>query len=531
MFQPAVPFRTNNLLLKKMKGRGVDKVKEKEWNELRSLYQEMRALRESVHEEGNALYAEWEPSITRPAFRLSAKNLAYYLALRRRDIRMLQSRLSKWGLSSLGRTESKVLQQLDAIVRNLALMAGEIKQLDDYPKTPEKFPGRKKLATEAKALLGEAPVHRTTRIMVTLPEQAATDKDFLVRLLERGMDIARINCAHDDSAVWLQMVENLQAAQKIAGKSCRIYFDIAGPKIRVDAVLCEKEKPRLKVGEQFFLTADAAFNDLKHYPIILFSESLNHFDELEIDSPVILDDGVLEGRVVERKPQGVVVQVKKTARAKGIRIKPEKGLNFPDSVFKLPILTEKDRKDLLVAVEEADLVGFSFVRGSKDVVAIQKVLTEQAGTEAAAAIPLVIKIETVEAVNHLPELIVAAAGKNPLAIMIARGDLAAEAGFLRLSELQEEILWICEAAHIPVIWSTQVLENMVKNGVPTRAEMSDATMAAQAECVMLNKGAFVEEGITLLDAILVQSQQNQSKKTAQLRALKIARKALRKTKK
>ena len=299
----------------------------------------------------------------------------------------------------------------------------------------------------------------------------------------------------------------------------------------MDAVSSEKVKPRLKVGDFFFLTADASFNDLKQYPIIVFSESLNLFDELKIDSPVILDDGVLEGRVVEQKPQGVVVQVGKVAKAKGIRVKPQKGLNFPESTFKMPILTEKDLEDLLVAVKEADILGFSFVRGSKDILAIQKTLAEQVGGEAAAAIPLVIKIETVEAVNHLPELIVAAASKNPLAIMIARGDLAAEAGFLRLSELQEEILWICEAAHIPVIWSTQVLENMVKNGVPTRAEMSDATMAGQAECVMLNKGDFVEEGITLLDAILVQSQQNRSKKTAQLRALKIAKKAWRKTKK
>ena len=312
-------------------------MKEKERNELLSLYEEMKALRQAVYEEGNGLYAEWKSGISRTAFELSAKNLAYYLALRRRDIRPLQNRLSKWGLSSLGRTESKVLQQLDAIVRNLALMSGAIKQLSDYPKTPEKFPGRKKLATEATALLGDAPKHRTTRIMVTLPEQAATDKDFLVRLLERGMDIARINCAHDDSAVWLKMIENLKEAQKTAGKSCRIYFDIAGPKIRVDAVSSEKEKPRLKVGDLFFLTADASFKDLKHYPAIVFSESLNLFDELKVDSPVILDDGVLEGRVVEQKSQGVVVQVGKTAKAKGIRIKPQKGLNFPESTFRMPI--------------------------------------------------------------------------------------------------------------------------------------------------------------------------------------------------
>ena len=120
----------------------MNKVKEKERNELQSLHEEMRALRQAVYEEGNALYAEWEPGISRTSFRLSGKNLAYYLALRRRDIRPLQGRLSKWGLSSLGRTESKVLQQLDAIVRNLALMSGEIKQLSDYPKTPGKQQNR-----------------------------------------------------------------------------------------------------------------------------------------------------------------------------------------------------------------------------------------------------------------------------------------------------------------------------------------------------------------------------------------------------
>lgn len=118
------------------------------------------------------------------------------------------------------------------------------------------------------------------------------------------------------------------------------------------------------MGIFFFLTADASFKDLEHYPIIVFSESLNLFDELKVDSPVIMDDGILEGRVVEHKPEGVVVQVGKAAKAKGIRVKPQKGLNFPESVFKMPILTKKDLEDLLVAEKRGGYTGL-FLRPRK----------------------------------------------------------------------------------------------------------------------------------------------------------------------
>jgi pyruvate kinase len=100
--------------------------------------------------------------------------------------------------------------------------------------------------------------------------------------------------------------------------------------------------------------------------------------------------------------------------------------------------------------------------------------------------------------------------------------LAVEVGYLRLAELQEEILWICEAADIPVVWATQVLDSMLKTGIPTRAEISDATKGAKAECVMLNKGPYVLEGIDILDEILEKMQEHQYKKTARLRALSLA---------
>ena len=103
--------------------------------------------------------------------------------------------------------------------------------------------------------------------------------------------------------------------------------------------------------------------------------------------------------------------------------------------------------------------------------------------------------------------------------MIARGDLAVEVGFERLAEVQEEIMWACEAAHVPVIWATQVLDTLARTGQPSRAEITDAAMAERAECVMLNKGPHISEAISALDSILVRMQDHQDKKRSLLRRL------------
>jgi pyruvate kinase len=107
-------------------------------------------------------------------------------------------------------------------------------------------------------------------------------------------------------------------------------------------------------------------------------------------------------------------------------------------------------------------------------------------------------------------------------VMIARGDLAVECGFERLAEVQAEILWICEAAHVPVIWATQVLETLAKEGMPSRAEITDAAMGNQAECVMLNKGPYLLSALRVSDDILRRMQAHQTKKRPKLRALQAA---------
>jgi len=136
------------------------------------------------------------------------------------------------------------------------------------------------------------------------------------------------------------------------------------------------------------------------------------------------------------------------------------------------------------------------------------------------SVSLILKIETAKAVRNLPDIVVAAAGRQPTAIMIARGDLAVEIGFGRMAEMQEEILWIGEAAQVPVIWATQVLEHLIQKGTPSRGEMTDAAMAARAECVMLNKGPYLFEALDDLDGLLGRMEQHQYKKTPRLRRLR-----------
>lgn len=145
------------------------------------------------------------------------------------------------------------------------------------------------------------------------------------------------------------------------------------------------------------------------------------------------------------------------------QLKPEKGINFPDTALSVGCLTDYDKSVIPFAQANADLLGFSFVRSAADVAELQTLLRNNPGKK----LPLVLKIETFEAVQNLPALLLQGMDEPLFGVMIARGDLAVEIGFERLSEVQEEILWLCEAAHVPVIWATQVLETLNKSGIAT----------------------------------------------------------------
>ena len=158
----------------------------------------------------------------------------------------------------------------------------------------------------------------------------------------------------------------------------------------------------------------------------------------------------------------------------GKKIRADKRLNFPDTALNIEALTEKDRDDLAFIVQHADMVGYSFVQTVSDVMLLEEELTrwQQPGRPVPV---IVLKIETKQAVRNLPDLIVQAAGRRPTAVMIARGDLAIEIGYNHMAEMQEELLWFCEAAHVPVIWATQVLENLAKEAPTFRGHTDEDT--------------------------------------------------------
>ncbi len=147
----------------------------------------------------------------------------------------------------------------------------------------------------------------------------------------------------------------------------------------------------------------------------------------------------------------------------------------------------------------ADVINFSFVNRPEDVTELFDTLKELKARE---NIGVVLKIETQSGFNCLPEILFRAMAVYPLGVMIARGDLAIESGWKNIGRVQEEILSLCQAAHLTDIWATQVLESLAKRGLPSRAEITDAVMSQRADCVMLNKGPYILEAIQLLDTIL-----------------------------
>ncbi len=240
------------------------------------------------------------------------------------------------------------------------------------------------------------------------------------------------------------------------------------------------------------------------------------FRFISVGDTISLNDGKIEGMVRSASDEKLVVKITH-AKPSGSRLRADKGINFPKSDIELLGLTDIDRLNLEFVVQYADAVSLSFVRKPTDIIALQNELKKYSSRN----LGIVIKIETVKAFKDLPRLLLTAMRHYPTAVMIARGDLAVECGWERLAEIQEEILWMCEAAQVPVIWATEVLDKEAKKGRPSRAEITDAAMSQRADCVMLNKGPHILAAIHMLDDILRRMQGHQQKKTPKLRKLSI----------
>ena len=580
-----------------------------------------------------------------PDHRASARNLMDYLALRRHDIRHLQSELAALGLSSLGRTEPHVLSSLHAVLNILLKLAGAVPISAGAKAAPLIGQENNLLERNTEALLGEAPTDRHVRIMVTMPPEAATEYELVRDLLAQGMDCMRINCAHDGPEAWSGMIRNLRRAEKETNRRCKVAMDLAGPKLRtgsiepgpavlkvrpqrdtsgrvvspariwltsdacpevppapadavvpvpqtwlarlrsrdridfsdargasrsmtisgvegksrwadavhtayvfqgmmlearrptskgkskhnqqalVGAIPAKKQTLRLKLGDTLFLTRslDAGrppqrdSKDKLTTPAQIGVTLPEFFDGVKAGEPIWLDDGVIGGVIRKVTPDKVSVEITQ-ARPQGEKVGAEKGINVPGSHLQLSSLTRDDLKALPFVVKNADIVSYSFVRTEADIVELETHLAKLGGEK----LGIILKIETREGFGHLPQLLLAAMRSRAVGVMIARGDLAIECGYERLAEVQEEILWVCEAAHMPVVWATQVLESLAKSGIPSRAEITDAAMGERAECVMLNKGPYIVSAVRILADILRRMQPFYEKKNSLLRKLHLA---------
>ncbi|MGH7523330.1 MAG: pyruvate kinase [Gemmatimonadales bacterium] len=609
--------------------------------EIESVLRELTAIREEML--ADPALAESRLAEIHVNHRQSARNLLHYLALRRHDLRPLQLRLAALGLSSLGRAESHVLATIDAVLEILHRLTDlrwqPPAQRDDHLDFAQ---GQRLLAEHTTALLGPATPGRGVRIMVTMPAEASEDYTIVHALLQQGMDCLRINCAHDDAATWLRMIEHLRRAEDEVGRSCRIVMDLSGPKLRTGSLEPgprvvrihprRDEYGRVTAPARVWLTSEAAphpsptpadacvpvpaewlaqlapgerlkFADardsrrmlhivdvaergcwaeanqtayvvqgtvlrrgrkaargedrdaevgelpagesvipLKQGDLLILTSDVEPgrpathdssgqlltpaevgctipevVDDVRPGDAIWFDDGKIGG-VIEKVEDGQAMIRITQARMRGEKLRADKGINLPDTPLRLAALSPKDLEDLAFVAQHADVVELSFANSAQDVESLQQHLSRLGERQPA----IVVKIETRRGFENLPDMLLTAMRSPSCGVMIARGDLAVESGFERLAEVQEEILWICEAAHVPVIWATQVLETLAKEGVPSRAEITDAAMGHRAECVMLNKGPHILAALRVLDDILRRMQSHQTKKQSMLRELRLA---------
>ncbi len=574
----------------------------------------------TIHDRAVALEAKYEADLSEvhPASREGARNLVHYLALRKSDTNALRSDLRRLGLSSLARAERNVLGSIDAVELALAQLSGAGDA--DPAALAAALQRRNPTADEhRRAILGPSPEGRDVSIMVTLPSEAAENQALVAEMLAAGMNVARINSAHDDAATWEKMVANVRQAAAEADTECRIVMDLAGPKLRtgelkpgprvihirpkrdpmgrviaprrirlipddvlqrgtkIAVVPVDREfieyaqegdevrfkdtrgkKRRLNVavkddkgivlesfkgayiatGSKLTLVRAETGEKLPYrvgelptveQPLLLYvgdtlivhrdnapgepakedadgvilepahiaCQQPEVFEFLSPGETVSLNDGKISGVIREASEERLEVEITK-AKPTGSRLRSQRGINFPQSDIQLPGLTSIDRANLEFIARFADAVSLSFIRKPADV----ELLLAELDKLSADGLGLVIKVETKKGFKNLPKLMLAAMRRYPIAVMIARGDLAVECGWECLAELQEEILWACEAARVPVMWATQVLEQEAKKGLPSRAEITDAAQSQRADCVMLNKGPHILAAIRTLDSIL-----------------------------
>jgi pyruvate kinase len=568
----------------------------------------------------------------------SLLNLNQYMLLRKKDQTQLQEKLFMLSLSSLGRSFAHVAASIDTLYDQLSSSLGREQISEALMAEFHHLSIADALAIasrNSKALFGGKASSKLskqiTAVMVTLPSNAAENDGILIhQLSDAGINVFRINTAHDDIQVWKAMADviGLINTQRESSNKIKIFVDLAGPKIRTgkiqdveipieigsnkqekevvlyctdvstrseysDSTTLKHIPAQMAVEKKFFKkfrtnrpitivdvnhkkaviklteineTFARGFIDKKVFvtkktklscgesegkllnlmtqkdPIRLFlddhliiteNDTIGRSALCDDDGNVILpamigctlkgvlkflkegekvfiDDGKIGLVILENSVDFITCKVV-ISKSNGTLLKEEKGINFPDTYIQEPALTQTDRMHALEVLEFADSLSLSFCQNAQDIRDLQDLLQANGRSD----IGIIAKIETQQAIVNMYEILEQLLQSEKSGVMIARGDLAIEVGFENMAYIQEALLDICDAAHLPVIWATQVLESKMKNNLPSRAEVTDAAMAGRAECVMLNKGAFAIDTINVLRQIL-DDMHSISKKNRQL---------------
>lgn len=633
---------------------------------------ELLAQLDAVSEESAELLAA-----VHPEHREGALNLLHYAHVRTIDVRELQNGLHDLGVTSLTTAESGIYGRLVLARAVLRALTGEEVDVDVAEFIAADDAADVTLDAHSDRIFGDEREGVPARIMVTLPSEAADDAGLVAGFARAGMDVARINCAHDGPDMWRRMIANVKAAGEEVGRDIKVSMDLAGPKLRTGAIVpgprvgrarvtrdsagtvltpaklwltprvvelggpagagsregaaipeaapvpaglpgrpalplsvdagwlamlqvgseitlhdnrsskrsfvvtrvedggvlaegdrnayiaegtllrCDYEKTRatgvpetvqklrLDVGDELVITTEpvecvpAPESGAAPRLSCTLPEAVR---ALEAGQPVLFDDGSIAAEVVSVREveeagadgaPGTFLDARlRVTRAKpgGQNLAGHKGINLPTTDLPFPSLTAEDEEHLRFVIENADAAAVSFIRHGEDVEHVLSVVEaiaaehETAGrhelAERARDIGIVLKIETIPAFASLPSILIAGMHHRNIGIMIARGDLAVELGFPRMAEVPGQILALTQAARVPTILGTQVLESLAKSGLPSRAEITDAAFALRAECVMLNKGPHITDAIKILDELATKMGRSQRKNRIMLRRIR-----------
>jgi pyruvate kinase len=307
-----------------------------------------------------------------------------------------------------------------------------------------------------------------TKIICTMGP-AVSSYEKILQMIDAGMNVARINFSHGTHEGHLKVINLIKKARKERKIPLAIMLDTKGPEIRLGKM--KNGEVKVKAGQKILLVKEEVEGDEKRWQITPNEVC----DNLEPETTVLFDDGYVSSKVIKRQKDGVLVEIQNDGELKSL-----KGVNIPGVSIPLPAMTEQDIKDIIFGCEQdVDLIAASFIRSADHVLEIKELLEKQGKSE----ILVIAKIENSLGVQNFDNIVQVADG-----IMVARGDLGVELPLRQVPSLQKMMIRKCVQGSKPVVIATQMLESMIKNPRPTRAEVSDVANAIydSASCVMLS---------------------------------------------